>query len=568
MSDVAGVLGSGDREQGVLRPTERWRRLDPRMLLVHPVTEVVRFLPALLGVFLIGRSSDDGGWWRLAAIGVPIALGLLRYLTTKYRVVDGQLELRRGLVQRRVLTTRLDRIRTVEVTASPIHRLLRLAKVEIGTGSAVGSVRLRLDSLPLAEARAMRTALLSRTVPGPAASSGVAGVAGDDSAAAAGGARPVGAGPAAAGASDGASFPAGASATGAAAQPPAAGAGRFPGSAPRAGIDDAVLLRWDPRWIRYAPLTSSGLVIGAAVLGASTQFIEPLTRRLVGDSHLGAAAASTPLWVLIVAAIVVFGVVISVLAIAGYILANWGFALSENRAGRQFHVARGLLTSRETSIDTDRVRGVEFHQPLGLRWAGAARLAIIVTGMSQREAGVATVVPPAPRDVSVRATADLLGDAGSVATRLTGHGPRATVRRYTRALAVAAAIAAGWVVLVMTQGWDPWLLVGAALPVLVALPLAGDRARRLGHGLVGDYLVMQSHSLRGRRAVLLRDGIIGWNLRQSLFQRRAGLVTMTATTSAGKQGYRSYDVPERVAVALADEAVPGLLTPFLVDQPD
>src|SRR5699024_5563392 len=158
------------------------------------------------------------------------------------------------------------------------------------------------------------------------------------------------------------------------------------------------LLRWDPRWIRYAPLTSSGLVIGAAVLGASTQFIEPLARRLVGDSHLGAAAASTPLWVLIIAAIVVFGVVISVLAVAGYVLANWGVALSENRAGRQFHVARGLLTSRETSIDTDRVRGVEFHQPLGLRLAGAARLGIIVTGMSQREAGVATVVPPAPRE--------------------------------------------------------------------------------------------------------------------------------------------------------------------------
>jgi putative membrane protein len=65
--------------------------------------------------------------------------------------------------------------------------------------------------------------------------------------------------------------------------------------------------------------------------------------------------------------------------------------------------------------------------------------------------------------------------------------------------------------------------------------------------------------------VLLREGIIGWNVHQTYFQRRAGLVTLTATTAAGKQGYRVYDVPEPVATMVADAAVPGLLTPFLVD---
>ena len=60
-----------------------------------------------------------------------------------------------------------------------------------------------------------------------------------------------------------------------------------------------------------------------------------------------------------------------------------------------------------------------------------------------------------------------------------------------------------------------------------------------------------------------RTGIIGWNLQQSWFQRRAGLVTLVATTAAGSQAYAAVDVPEHLAIALADEAVPGLVTPFL-----
>src|SRR5439155_1750999 len=59
--------------------------------------------------------------------------------------------------------------------------------------------------------------------------------------------------------------------------------------------------------------------------------------------------------------------------------------------------------------------------------------------------------------------------------------------------------------------------------------------------------------------------VIGWNLRQSLFQRRAGVVTLEATTAGGRQRYAALDVPVDVAVRLADEAVPGLLTPFLAD---
>jgi putative membrane protein len=108
-----------------------------------------------------------------------------------------------------------------------------------------------------------------------------------------------------------------------------------------------------------------------------------------------------------------------------------------------------------------------------------------------------------------------------------------------------------------------WLvLVSLPLPV-VGLALGLDRYARLGHALTPSYVVVRWGSLRGRRDALQRTGIIGWNIRQSFFQRRAGLVSLTATTAAGQQSYEILDIPEATAIALADAAVPGLLTDFV-----
>ena len=57
--------------------------------------------------------------------------------------------------------------------------------------------------------------------------------------------------------------------------------------------------------------------------------------------------------------------------------------------------------------------------------------------------------------------------------------------------------------------------------------------------------------------------MIGWNLQSTWFQRRAGLVTLVATTAGGRQAVRLLDVPEPDAVAVADAAVPGLVSQFL-----
>jgi putative membrane protein len=222
-----------------------------------------------------------------------------------------------------------------------------------------------------------------------------------------------------------------------------------------------------------------------------------------------------------------------------------------------------LLTTRETSLERERVRGLSVDEPLGLRLASAGRLYAIVTGVSKDESGRTQLVPPAPRTIIDDTGTAVLEQTEPLELALVQHGPAARRRRWTRALLGAVVIpVAAVVVAALTP--VPWWIV---LPALVTLPigaaLAIDRYRRLGHGLTDLYLVVRSGSLRGRRDIVQRTGIIGWNLQQSWFQRRAGLVTLVATTAAGTQAYAAIDIPESLGIALAHDAVPGLVEPFL-----
>ncbi len=483
-----------------------WRRLDPRMLLVHPVNELIRFLPFVIGVFVLGGGNGDNPWHYLG-VAVPIALGLYRFVITSFRITGDQIELRRGLLSRRVLTAPLDRVRTVELTSSPIRRLLVLSKVEVGTGSS--DDRLVLDSLGTEEARRLRHALLHR--------SRHEHVAADD----------VG----------------------------------VPDDLPAA---EEVLMRLDPAWVRFAPLTTSGLVIAVAGLAASSQFLGDAVARWASRAHLDDRVGSLPVVVLVPGAIVAFVLVVSVLSIAGYVVANWGFTLTHDRRGRTFHVRRGLFTTRETSIDVDRLRGLEVHEPLGLRLAGGGRLGAIVTGLARKAGGTAPLVPPAPREVVDAVGTAVVGGDLPLATPLMSHGPVARRRRYTRALVPAAVVAAGFVAVGLSLDAPAgWVVLFGALPLVAGVLLARDRYAGLGHALTEGYLVVRSGSLSGRRDALQRDGIIGWNLDQSFFQRRAGVMTLTATTAAGHQAYSAIDIPVETGVALAAETVPGLLDQFL-----
>lgn len=87
---------------------------------------------------------------------------------------------------------------------------------------------------------------------------------------------------------------------------------------------------------------------------------------------------------------------------------------------------------------------------------------------------------------------------------------------------------------------------------------SAPRAER-SNALTGRHVVGRSGSIYHHMVALEREDILGWHVRQSWSQRRAGLVTVAAITTAGQGAYGIIDVGDTHGVGPAARAVPGLL---------
>ncbi len=251
----------------------------------------------------------------------------------------------------------------------------------------------------------------------------------------------------------------------------------------------------------------------------------------------------------------------------------WNYRL-EREPGGTLRVRRGLFTTRSISIEERRLRGVELVEPLGVRTLGAARVDAVATGLAadedSRHADHKTLLPAAPRTTAERVAAHVLREAASPtgAAGLTPHPPAARTRRLR--WAVGAALVPVLVLAALGALLTDALLYVAGACAVVLLPLAVllalDAYRSLGHAISGDYLVARSGTVPRTTDALQRGGVVGWTVKQSHFQRRAGLITLTATTAAGAGAYSVHDAEEPEALVFAEAAVPGLLAPFL-EQP-
>lgn len=336
-------------------PGDGWARLNPRKLLLDPVKVVGQAIVPVV-VALIGVSRSDNNYWPfvfpLLIVG-PVLFGALPWLTTHYRLTDTQIQFRKGVLNKSTSTAPLDRVRSVDLEASLLHRLLGLQKVEIGTG--VDDDRIVLDALAAADAQALRTTLLRRhEVPEPSADL-----------------AETGAGP--------------------------QEADRAPAIDPR----PVLLARIDWSWLRFAPFSLARLVLLAGAIGVLAQFGD--------DLPIWNQGTATSVWswitgfaVVVVALVLLAGGLFTwvVVAVTGYVVQWWNFRLV--REHDSLHLTTGLFTTRSITVEEAKVRGVEMTEPVLMRLVGGAELSTLATGV---ESGVTQVLPPCPRARSPSASA-------------------------------------------------------------------------------------------------------------------------------------------------------------------
>ncbi len=466
-------------------PPVLWQRLSPRMLLVHPVHEVARQLPLLIGSLLLG-SATGNPWLVALALALAVAFGVLRWFTTTYRIASDEVQLRSGVLQRKVLSLPRNRIRSVSTDARLLHRVLGLTVLRVSTGQeARGEGEFALDAVAAEQVPRLRAILLadSLAVPEQAATPG------------------------------------------------------------------RVLARWHPGWLRYSPLSFTGLAMILAAVSIAYQAgaagalrNSPLAQSgLDVAQRFGAIATAAGAAIAVLVASVVLSVLRS-LVTYGNLLLRRDFEL--------LHLEHGLLRVRESTFDMRRLRGGTLREALLVRALGGARLDAVMTGVNG--AGESSLLlPPCPAATAQAVLADLIGNSDAVTGPLRGHGPAAARRRWTRALAIPAVLALLGLGVAVTAGVPGWLWVAwAGLTVGCAL-LAADRSRSLGHLVSGGWLVARSGSLQRRRDCIAGAGVVGWTVRQSWPQRRAGVATLIAATAAGVKRYQVIDVPVELAWSIA-----------------
>ena len=479
-----------------------WRRLNARMLLVHPVRELIRYLPILLLAVVAGSVGGEP-WWTYALSALGVVVGILRWVTTSYRITPTHVQVRRGLLNRRMLSVPRERVRSVDVDATLLHRMVGLAVVKVGTSASHGQDGLDFDGIAAGDVPALRSELLRKA---DLRAEPVLGAQSDDVTAEAAGRN-------------------------------------FSG--------------WRWSWARYAPFTLTGVasLFVAAFFVLELQFFDGgllLRLQIVRDSI--DTVSRIPLLEAIIGGAFVLVVAASIIALVRYVLAFSGFAIWRSDA-TTLHVSHGLLRTRQVTLDERRLRGVSLGEPLSLRAVRGASAQAIMTGLGRERAGIMVIEPAGPRDDAMRVATAVLGDEAPLTCQLTPHGPRAHRRRYTRATTGVVLIAAIALVLQLLGYVGPLVWIAFAVIVPAAMLLAEDRWRGLGHAMMPGLLIARSGSLSRKRVVLETSGIIGFTVRRSLFQRRAGLATLIATTAAGRHRYSIPDVPIETAWRLVDEVM-------------
>ncbi|ASR04461.1 PH domain-containing protein [Gordonia rubripertincta] len=484
---------------------DEWHRLSPWMMAVTVVESLPSLVPVLIALVFAGRSAP---LVTLVATVVLVPLvTVVPWLTTFYQVTAEHVRVRSGLITKKVATARRDRIRSVDLTASLVHRVLNLQKVTIGTGGDEQASQVKLRAVTLPEARALHDNLM------PTAGT----------------------------------------------RSPATSDVRLPSETPTAAPE--VLTRFQNAWLRYSPFSLGGLAIAAAVAGVGVQIANDAG---MFDEGVGlareafATVRSIPLTLVIAVAVVAVILIGAVLSVIGYVLSYWDFRLTRHPDGT-LRTERGLLTTNSISFDEKRIRGSHLTEPILMRPLKGARLQAIATGATKHP----LLLPPAPISEAMRVADLVTHERSELTAPLTGHGRVARIRRLNRGFLTGLVILVGISIPVVGGAISVgWLAVGV-LCLAGSIGLGVVRSRHLGHRLTARSVVIAPPTVARQRIVVDRDGVIGWASRSSIFQRRAGVSTLILATAAGSEHYSLVDVDDATAAAITSDVTPDWVAPFL-----
>jgi len=451
-------------------------RLHPAAMVIGALGTIRRSVSATILPGVVFLFSQGLSPWTialvlagLAAVAVLAAVwGFLSWRATTYGVVGGSFRLRQGVFQKSERTIPLEHVQSVDTVQGIVQRAFGVYEVRVET--AGGGASEPDASLPALGRGA--TEELRRGIEGARR-------------------EPV-------------------------------GAEEAPGP--------EVLRRLSTKDLLIAGATSGQIGVALSLLAVGSQVFD----EFLSEAFLRNLVESLAPNAVVVALILIPAVALVawLLAIAGTVLAHFGFTLS--REGDFLYIKRGLLERREATIPLGRIQAVRVSEGLLRQPFGLASLRVESAGYGE-DAGVSAVMFPLLPLGEVQALLREAAPEFAVSPPLRPL-PRRSLRRYVFRACVPALVLAAAGVLVSFLVFDAALGL-LAVGLLPPFALYGWlRFRDAGWALEGDRLVVRSRGLARVTVVAPRRRLQSRSVLQNPLQRRLRLATFGTEVASGTGG--------------------------------
>ncbi|MDX6473907.1 MAG: putative rane protein, partial [Gaiellaceae bacterium] len=143
---------------GAIEPAV-WHRLHPLSPLVKAGRATIGLAIVLAPSVLTGRGFS-GSYFELGLVAVLVALGLISWLVTRWRVEDDDLRIETGLLRRQSLRFPLAQVQAIDIVRPGLARLFGVAELRLRMAGDTGATA-RLAYLHAREAEPLRERLLA-----------------------------------------------------------------------------------------------------------------------------------------------------------------------------------------------------------------------------------------------------------------------------------------------------------------------------------------------------------------------------------------------------------------------
>jgi putative membrane protein len=448
------------------------------------------------------REQDTDLWVGAIFVGLPLVIAAIRYFTFSYRIENGELVTREGLLGRTERHIPLTRVQDIRIEQGVLHRMFGMADVFVETAGGSGP-EASLSVLARARADDLRAAVFAEaTAPGTTA-------------------------------------------------------------APAQAAERQVIRQLSLRDLVLAGLTSYRAASALGIILLLWQFLddvlpagmyERLAKSVTSRAAEWQSSGAGVEWLPVVGAAVVLIVIGLLFSVIGSIVVFYGFTLS--RTGEDIYRSHGLFTRRSSSLPRRRIQLLKVEETWLRRLFRLAALradtaaGVVQPGQSPGgQAGRDVVLPVVPRDdvnqllpVFFPDLDEIGGDWRQVSRRAIRRG---TIQGAAVCLLVAATLCG------FQRSWHgAWTLL--LVPVIYALNVMSYR--HLGYWPGDRFFWMRSGWLSRATHIVPIRNVQSVVIRQTPFDRRHRVATLIVD-SAGQSntggGPRIGNVPWTDALAVA-----------------